>query len=87
MTIECYYNQCCFHCQDGPFCDESECRANESERNKWENERQAKLAKPEYNIPEHIIEKMSQEIKEEIDRMVLKSCQQMNDEIEDIILR
>jgi hypothetical protein len=26
MTIECYESKCKYHCKEGPFCDEEECK-------------------------------------------------------------
>lgn len=48
MTIECYYSECKYHgCHsapdDGPFCDESECRATQKELQQFEVIRQAYL--------------------------------------------
>jgi hypothetical protein len=43
MTIECYFDNCKYHSvhysNDGPFCDENECRLTEEEAKKLEKER------------------------------------------------
>jgi len=31
VTIECYYGKCKYHADDGPFCDEEDCRATKEE--------------------------------------------------------
>jgi len=36
MAIECYYSKCAFHGGDGPFCYENACRADEDQRNAWD---------------------------------------------------
>ena len=49
MSIECYHSGCMYHsCHDGdegPFCDEFECKATEYELEQFENARKEYLTK------------------------------------------
>jgi len=50
MTIECYHNSCKYHScnfikDDGPFCDEDDCKATKEELAQYDKEREEYLKK------------------------------------------
>lgn len=52
MSIECYYDQCKYHCtncekdkEEGPFCFEKNCKATPEQIKQFEKDREAYLKK------------------------------------------
>lgn len=62
MIIECYHSSCRYHHshygEEGPFCDENECRATEDEMRKYGEERKAYLKR--VTISEEVMERFKE---------------------------